>query len=687
MRRSFLYTCVGMLAIGLCSCATDLKLFPTGPDAYFHGRWWNYYDRGAARLDAEELEAAAADFEEALTGRARDAWQARTYGLHFVEYFPNRELGIVYYKQGRLDDAETYLSRSLNHVDTARAHHYLDLITKSRIESGELTDESAPVLETALGEQAVLPTRSIPLEIAASDDIGVTRVRLNGTELHQRGSQEQVSFSDELKLDEGRHDIQLEAIDLAGKQTDKTVQVTVDLTGPTVGVYYPTPELVTQEATIELRGAAADTNGVASVRLGDDPIATAQGDSRVDFSRNVALVEGENTFVVTATDTAGNETYSVVTVYRGAAASPAARLWQIEQRQGGVALAGSSLEGAITTLFTGATEGEALEIRLKYPKAEASEQPYRKDELRVTGTVLARTGGVQSLTIGDDTYEIIDAPTVEFSKRIPMIVGKNTVPIEAQDTTGHVAREQIDVTAMPVLIDEDEWKMSVSLQHIEATAQDMQDLLRFHMESKLVSRNRFRVVERAEIEQLLQELEIATSDLADPNFALRVGKIRPADIFLYSQVVPRENNALEILTKVISVESGSILTTHDTYVENMNDTQELEFKADGIARWLERTFPRRPGAVSALVGNSTLVNLGEDDGVQKGMYVVLTYEALPAEIDPDSGEIYREAYYEALGRAPVVRVMPSESKLDNVEVKEDNAEADLVQVGTPVFTM
>src|SRR5437763_1903589 len=64
------------------------------PDGLFMEQWNDYYLRGISYSDGGFWSDAAADFQEALKQRDRDQRRARTYGLHFIDYFPNRELGI-----------------------------------------------------------------------------------------------------------------------------------------------------------------------------------------------------------------------------------------------------------------------------------------------------------------------------------------------------------------------------------------------------------------------------------------------------------------------------------------------------------------------------------------------------------------------------------------------------------------
>ena len=49
----------------------------------FRGEWWQYYDRGAIRLNDLRYEEAEADFRKALNRRRRDGKWVRTYGIRF----------------------------------------------------------------------------------------------------------------------------------------------------------------------------------------------------------------------------------------------------------------------------------------------------------------------------------------------------------------------------------------------------------------------------------------------------------------------------------------------------------------------------------------------------------------------------------------------------------------------------
>jgi len=103
-----------LLAVSiLCGCAhqPDRAAYTKDGKVYgqvrgtFRHKWWNYYERGLSFTDGRFFEEAVKDFNSAIAKREKDQRMARTYGMHFVDYFPHRELGIVHYQTGNLEAA------------------------------------------------------------------------------------------------------------------------------------------------------------------------------------------------------------------------------------------------------------------------------------------------------------------------------------------------------------------------------------------------------------------------------------------------------------------------------------------------------------------------------------------------------------------------------------------------------
>jgi tetratricopeptide (TPR) repeat protein len=106
----------------LCSKAAVLLLvlavvtapaaLAAGDSGTFRGKWWNYYERALESAEKGDWDAALSDLNAAIDKRDKDQRNARTYGMHFVDYFPHRELGIAYFNKGDLANAAKELEDS-----------------------------------------------------------------------------------------------------------------------------------------------------------------------------------------------------------------------------------------------------------------------------------------------------------------------------------------------------------------------------------------------------------------------------------------------------------------------------------------------------------------------------------------------------------------------------------------------
>lgn len=684
----------------LWSCATQEGVVRDGEKhgatkGVFRGRWWSYYERGSSYLTGQFYSEAEADFRKALDGRGRDTWQARTYGLHFVEYFPNRELGVACFQQGRLDEAEQYLNVSLSQIDTDRAHYYLDLVRKARIAKGEVKCDQPPSLESSLKDGMLLSQHEIPLELRATDAVGVAGVTVNGQLLPQRGSETDLAVKDKVLLTEGTHEIRLEASNLGDKAVAQTVTVEVDLTGPTVGIYSPADGTVTEAGSVTLKGACVDRNGVVSVMLSDRALAEAGGGKRVEFATELPLSDGENTFVVIAKDAAGNETRTAVSVFKGKPDTSAAILWRIrELRPELLSLAASNGVAAVMSLLSAEAQDAAAQpvaITLKSPKAD---KPYRHNTtLCVSGEVTTATK-VASLTINGEPFEeLTGAPKESFNRRIPIddkddAEKKVPLNVAAKDDQGHETTQSFEVSVRPVHMDSRESKMPVAVLAFAGSGVDAPtaDLLRVTSEAKLNEGGRFRMLDRTRLQDVLTEQQLAAA-LADPNEAITLGKLTNAQVFLVADVFPRDQKGIEIKARAISSETSDIVATLDAFVDDKGDSQKVNEACVALADQLSKVFPRLSGEVMAVRakpdGSDILVNWTKEDGIREGMYLLVVHEEDPW-VDDKTGEVLQAGEVVEVTRGRIERVMSSGSQAK--EIRQQGQEAAIEQ-GMAAVTM
>jgi TolB-like protein len=92
------------------------------------GEWYNYYEQGLKEMERENWNGAVDLFRQAIVGNPKDNIKVRTYGMHFIQYYPHRELGICLYNLGDIDGARRELNESMAQNSSSRAQEYLNKV-------------------------------------------------------------------------------------------------------------------------------------------------------------------------------------------------------------------------------------------------------------------------------------------------------------------------------------------------------------------------------------------------------------------------------------------------------------------------------------------------------------------------------------------------------------------------------
>ena len=272
---------------------------------YFRHRWWNYYDRALAYAEIQSHAKSVADLEEALRQRDEDQRMARTYGMHFIDYFPHRELGVVLYQMGELEKAETELEASLDQYPSAKAQFYLERVRRALIEK-EGKKITEPRLSLDFDADPVW-TREDPVVVsgAAEDEMYVAGIRVNGAPLFIDGSRKQIRFHRDLSLGQGRHLVSVEARNLLGGATKREVVVHVDRQGPIIIIEELDFGEGRARGEITVSGFVHDEAGVSVLEVDGQAVSIEQG-TDVPFTYRRAGEAGAVTLF--ARDRLGNQT-------------------------------------------------------------------------------------------------------------------------------------------------------------------------------------------------------------------------------------------------------------------------------------------------------------------------------------------------------------------------------------------
>ena len=235
-------------------------------DGLFKAEWDDYYHRGISYVEGDFWNDAAIDFTKAIEKRAKDQRRARTYGMHFIDYFPNRELGIANYNLGKYMEAIQFLEVSLASVETARAKFYLNKARRSWLNETRL-DKVPPAIRVQFPPPVYRTNDfSISVEGKVRDDFFVSNIIFNGRSSQLELSRKEVSFKEELSLHHGKNVITLESEDILGKTSQPvTIQVKVDREGPLVFLEVKD----TADDAILVTGAIYDKSPIAKIVLGN----------------------------------------------------------------------------------------------------------------------------------------------------------------------------------------------------------------------------------------------------------------------------------------------------------------------------------------------------------------------------------------------------------------------------------
>jgi hypothetical protein len=181
----------------------------------------------------------------------------------------------------------------------------------------------------------------------------------------------------------------------------------------------------------------------------------------------------------------------------------------------------------------------------------------------------------------------------------------------------------------------------------------LSSVLMFQLSDQLNASGRIQVVERILIEKLLEELDLGSSELADPDTALRLGKVLAAKIIGTGSIyyLPAGNILSLRLIDTETSELPKIINRQ--FGPNPSLDNELNQLYHEILTALVQTYPLQ-GYIVQTSSDRILINLGSKQGVSQGTKFEVLKEKEPIEY---KGKKLRGAP-EAVAMLEVVQVEP-----------------------------
>lgn len=185
---------------------------------------------------------------------------------------------------------------------------------------------------------------------------------------------------------------------------------------------------------------------------------------------------------------------------------------------------------------------------------------------------------------------------------------------------------------------------------------------------------RVRVVERAVMERLLSELNLGSSELADPETALKLGKLLAAKLIGTGSLFYLPDSTMLNL-RLIDTETSAIAKT---IARRITSSTDLERELFGLNRMILKTVVEKyplQGYVVRADAKEAMINLGSNQGVATGT----TFEAIETgEGITYKGRVLRGAP-KTIAKLEVVRVEPDLCYARVIEKQRPLAQDDQVK--------
>ncbi len=583
-------------------CVKENRVY-CNPSGNFTGRWYDYYERAMSCMEGECYDAALADLNETLKLRTEDQRMARTFGMHFSDYFPHREKGLIYFNKADYEAAEKELELSIKQYPSDKAYFYLDKV-RVRLMEQKQSAVSVPRLFVNVGSEVrgqrsgvkypeprtpnpePLWTKDDPVVISgtAEDEQYVSEILVKGKRVFLENSSQKIQFREQLNLGQGRHEVEIIARNLRNQEAAQKLFIHVDRVGPVISLTAFGPEQ-------GIQGRLYDESGEIFLFADGKNIPIPKGET-AEFS--IPAESGREEMILIAKDRLGNETVAEL---------------RADMRAGfdlsGILLAdrgsGYLLQASDTSYPAPRTPNPVPEIILETHTAEPGfgvpENVYIKGSVRSGNTV-------RKVSINDQPVVIQPGRVIFFSQFVRLEKGENTIRIEAEDESGNKGSKSL---LIPVEIPEAfklKYRYCLALHPFETLA-DPQDqaeqpvLFRHFFLKNIVDRGRFQVMVR-DPEPLTPSPEPLTPD------SVLIGSFYET------------RNGIEIAVRMADISSGEILAVKDVFSES-KDRQAYQALSEKLSEKFHRAFPLMDAAVT-----------GVDD---KGL------DFFPEKWNPEKGEI------------------------------------------------
>ena len=260
---------------------------------------------------------------------------------------------------------------------------------------------------------------------------------------------------------------------------------------------------------------------------------------------------------------------------------------------------------------------------------------------------------IAGLFINQSPLAIRPGKHIFFNHLLTLNEGENTITIKAVDTQGNETQfSPVKITRKTFDFLETDYLYTVALLPLRIVAQ--QTISSEALYSMLIKAfdeepKRFNLVERdrAKLEEILHEQKISNTELASPDTAIKIGKIRAAEGVFFGSM-EEDAAGIHITLQLVDTETTRVLASASVSDEDKS-MKNLEWLLYGLSLKMKRQFPMVQGNVIGVSRNGFHIDAGASNGIVVGMKLILFREI-------KEGDFVLKEPLDAVAR--VVRVWP-----------------------------
>lgn len=138
----------------------------------------------------------------------------------------------------------------------------------------------------------------------------------------------------------------------------------------------------------------------------------------------------------------------------------------------------------------------------------------------------------------------------------------------------------------------------------------------------LFNQDRFRVIERSQLERILEEQKLGMSGLLDESKAAQLGKGIGVDAIILGSVAEESRGDLSIYARAIDTESAIIVVAEDSYAQS-SAAKSVKAAVENLAFKLVQSIPLVDGIVISVEGDKIMIDKGHTQQLKEGMKCVV----------------------------------------------------------------